>query len=44
MIYQTMLFGGQNYYIMLGMVGSEEREDYLTVFEEMAGRLGVMSE
>jgi hypothetical protein len=36
-IYQTMLFEGQNYYIMLGMVGSEQREIYLSAFREMAG-------
>ena len=35
-IYQTMLFEEQNYYIMLGMVGSEQREAYLPVFKEMA--------
>jgi hypothetical protein len=35
-IYQTMLFENQNYYIMLGMVGSEQRESYLPVFKEMA--------
>ncbi|MCL4705858.1 hypothetical protein KJ068_11895 [bacterium] len=36
-VFQTMLFEGQNYYIMLGMVGSEQRETYLSVFKEMAG-------
>lgn len=36
-IYQTMLFENQNYYIMLGMVDSEKREAYLPVFKEMAG-------
>ncbi|MCE7940105.1 MAG: hypothetical protein DYG95_00705 [Chlorobi bacterium CHB1] len=36
-IYQMMLFEDQNYYIMLGMVGSEKREAYLQVFREMAG-------
>lgn len=36
-IYQSMLFEGQNYYIMLGMVGSEQREANLPVFREMAG-------
>jgi len=34
-VYQTMLFEGHNYYIMLGMVGSEKREACLPVFEEM---------
>lgn len=36
-IYLTMLFEEQNYFIMLGMVGSEQREAYLPVFKEMAG-------
>lgn len=36
-IYQTMLIEGQSYYIMLGTVGSEQRETYLSVFKEMAG-------
>lgn len=35
-----MLFEGHNYYIMLGMLGSEQREAYLPVFKEMAGSFG----
>ncbi len=40
MAFQAMLFEGQNCYIMLGMMGNEQREAYLPVFKGMAGRLG----
>lgn len=36
-VYQAMMFEGQNYYIMLGMVGDQQREIYLPVFKEMVG-------
>lgn len=36
-IYQTMLFEGQSYYIMQGLISGKQRQKYLTVFKEMAG-------
>jgi hypothetical protein len=36
-IYQTMLFEGQGYYIMRGVITSKQREAYLRVFKEMRG-------
>jgi hypothetical protein len=36
-IYQTILFEGQSYYIMLGLISNRQRDAYLTAFREMAG-------
>lgn len=36
LIYQTMLFEGQTYYLMQGLVSSKNRQVYLPVFKEMA--------
>ena len=35
-IYQTMLFEGQRYFLLLGIVGSNNRDVYLPVFKAMA--------
>jgi hypothetical protein len=37
MIYQTILFESQSYYIMVGLISSRQREAYLAAFKEMAG-------
>ena len=36
LIYQTMLFETQSFYIMQGLVSDKQRQLYLTVFKEMA--------
>lgn len=35
-IYQTMLFEDQSYYLMQGLISGKQRQPYLTVFKEMA--------
>jgi hypothetical protein len=35
-IYQTILFESQSYYIMLGLISTRQGETYLTAFREMA--------
>jgi hypothetical protein len=36
-IYQTILFESQSYYIMLGLISSKQKDAYLTTFREMTG-------
>ena len=36
-IYQALLFEGQSYYIMTGLISDKRKQEYLTVFKEMAG-------
>jgi hypothetical protein len=36
-IYQTVLFVGQDFYFMIGVSSDRQREAYLTIFREMAG-------